>query len=110
MRGMCIPGRTMCVYQVGLSGAQFKVSNKILFCFIFFTNILLYSQFLAYTGYIAVKQLCVPYANISTLAMIPTYSRILSAIKKVLQELMEEYQEVKKSLWDLIEGQERNTA
>ena len=78
--------------------------TKFSFVLFFFTNILLYSQFLAYTGCIAVKQLCVPYANISTLAMIPTYSRILSAIKKVFQELMEEYQGVKKSLWDLVEG------
>jgi len=42
--------------------------------------------------------------------MIPTYGRVLSAIKKALQKLMEEYQGVGKSLWDLVEGQERNTA
>jgi len=42
--------------------------------------------------------------------MIPTYGRVLSAIKKVLQELVEEYRGVGKSLWDLVEGQERNTA
>ena len=45
-----------------------------------------------------------------TLAMIPTYSGVLSAIKKALQELVEEYRGVGKSLWDLVEGQERNTA
>ena len=38
--------------------------------------------------------------------MISTYSRILSTIKKALQELMEEYQGVGKSLWDLVEGQD----
>jgi len=30
--------------------------------------------------------------------MIPTYGRILSTIKKVLQNLIEEYQGIKKSL------------
>ena len=42
--------------------------------------------------------------------MIPTYGGILSAIEKALRELMEEYRGVGKSLWDLVEGQERNTA
>ena len=42
--------------------------------------------------------------------MIPTYGGVLSTIKKVLQELVEEYWGVGKSLWDLVEGQERNTA
>ena len=42
--------------------------------------------------------------------MIPTYSGVLSTIKKVLWELVEEYQGVGKSLWDLVESQERNTA
>ena len=42
--------------------------------------------------------------------MIPTYGRVLSAIKKALWKLVEEYWEVRKSLQDLVEGQERNTA
>ena len=42
--------------------------------------------------------------------MIPTYGRVLSAIKKALRKLVEEYWEVGKSLQDLVEGQERNTA
>ena len=42
--------------------------------------------------------------------MIPTYGGVLSTIEKVLQELVEEYWGVGKSLWDLVEGQERNTA
>ena len=42
--------------------------------------------------------------------MIPTYGRVLSVIEKALWELMEEYQEVGKSLQDLVEGQKRNTA
>ena len=42
--------------------------------------------------------------------MIPTYGGVLSAIKKALRELMKKYQEVGKSFWDLVEGQERNTA
>ena len=40
--------------------------------------------------------------------MIPTYGRVLSAIERAFQKLMEEYQEVGRSLQDLIEGQERN--
>ena len=36
--------------------------------------------------------------------MISTYGRILSAIEKALQELIEEYWGVEKSLWDLMEG------
>jgi len=42
--------------------------------------------------------------------MTPTYGGVLSAIEKALRELMEEYQGVGKSLWDLVEGQERNIA
>jgi len=42
--------------------------------------------------------------------MISTYGGVLSAIKKTLQELVKEYQGVRKSLWDLVEGQERNMA
>jgi len=42
--------------------------------------------------------------------MIPTYGKVLSAIEKALRELVEEYQGVRKSLWDLVEGQERNIA
>ena len=42
--------------------------------------------------------------------MIPTYGKVLSAIEKTLQELVEEYQGVGKSLWNLVEGQESNTA
>ena len=42
--------------------------------------------------------------------MIPTYGGVLSAIKKTLQKLVEEYRGVRKSLRDLVEGQKRNTA
>ena len=42
--------------------------------------------------------------------MIPTYGGVLSAIEKALRELVEEYRGVGKSLRDLVEGQERNTA
>ena len=42
--------------------------------------------------------------------MIPTYGRVLSAIEKALQELIEEYWGVGRSLQDLVEGQERNMA
>ena len=36
--------------------------------------------------------------------MIPTYGRVLNAIEKVFQELVEEYQGVRKSFQDLVEG------
>jgi len=39
--------------------------------------------------------------------MIPTYGRVLSAIKKALQKLVEEYRGVRKSLWDLV-GEEHS--
>ena len=42
--------------------------------------------------------------------MIPTYGGVLSAIEEALQGLVVEYQGVRKSLRDLVEGQERNTA
>jgi len=42
--------------------------------------------------------------------MTPTYGRVLSAIEKALQELVEEYRGVGRSLQDLVEGQERNMA
>ena len=42
--------------------------------------------------------------------MISTYSGILSAIEKALQELIKEYQGVRRFLWDLVKDQERNTA
>jgi len=45
-----------------------------------------------------------------TLAMIPTYGGVLSAIEKALWELVAEYRGVGKSLRDLVEGQERNMA
>ena len=41
--------------------------------------------------------------------MITTYGGVLSAIEKALQKLVEEYRGVGKSLWDLVEGQEKNT-
>jgi len=41
--------------------------------------------------------------------MILTYGGVLSTIEKALRKLVEEYREVRKSLWDLVEGQERNT-
>ena len=42
--------------------------------------------------------------------MIPTYGKVLSAIEKTLRELVEEYRGVGRSLQNLVEGQERNTA
>jgi len=42
--------------------------------------------------------------------MISTYGGVLSAIEEALRELVAEYRGVGKSLQDLVEGQERNTA
>jgi len=42
--------------------------------------------------------------------MIPTYGRVLSTIEKALWKLVEKYQGVRKSLQNLVEGQERNMA
>ena len=42
--------------------------------------------------------------------MIPTYGKVLSAIEKALQKLVKEYWEVGRSLWNLVESQEQNTA
>jgi len=42
--------------------------------------------------------------------MIPTYGGILSAIEKALQELVEEYRRVRRSLQNLVKGQKRNIA
>ena len=47
------------------------------------------------------------HTNTNTLAIISTYGSVLSAIEKALWELMEEYQEVGRSLQDLVEDQER---
>ena len=77
---------------------------------LFFNNSPFHSRSLACAGCIALKQRCVPHINTNPLAMIPTYGGVLSAIEKALRELMEEYRGVGKSLWDLVEGQERNTA
>ena len=42
--------------------------------------------------------------------MIPIYSGVLSVIEKALWELMQEYWGIGKSLWDLVESQEKNMA
>ena len=42
--------------------------------------------------------------------MISTYNRVLNVIEKILQDFVEEYQGIEKSLYDLVEGQERNMA
>ena len=42
--------------------------------------------------------------------MVLIYSRVLSVIEKALQDLVEEYQGIGKSLQNLVESQERNTA
>ena len=62
------------------------------FISIIFVNLLhLYSCSLVYAGYIALKQQYISHTNTNSLAIIPTYSGILSAIEKVLQDLIKEY-------------------
>ena len=36
--------------------------------------------------------------------MIPIYGGVLSTIEKVLLDFVEEYQGIRKSLWNLVEG------
>ena len=103
MRSVCAPDRTVWCTPQG----EYLTIILIIF---FLYNFLLHSRSLAYAGCIALKQWCVPHTNTNTLAMIPTYSKVLSAIEKALWELMEEYRGVRESLRDLVEGQERNTA
>ena len=77
--------------QAGLPGAPLKVSNYLLYLSLFFNNFLLHSHSLACAGYIALKQWCVLHTNTNSPAMIPTYGGVLSAIEKILWELVEEY-------------------
>ena len=77
---------------------------------IFLNNFLLHSQSLTYARCITLKQQYVPHTNTNTPAMILTYDRVLSVIEKALWKLVEEYQGVRRSLQDLVEGQERNMA
>ena len=83
--------------------------NYYTYHYYFFNNFLLHSCSLACAGCIALKQQYVPHTT-NTPAMIPTYGGVLSTIEKVLWKLVEEYQEVRKFLQDLVEGQERNMA
>ena len=76
----------------------------------YFNNFLLYSHSLACARCITLKQQYIPYTPTMTLAMIPTYGGVLSAIEEALRELIAEYRGVGKSLQDLVEDQERNTA
>ena len=100
----------VCERQAELPGALLKMSSYNYTYNNFFLILFLYSQSLTCTRCIAFKQWCISHTNTNTLAMIPTYGRILSAIEKALRELVEEYQGVGRSLWDLVAGQERNTA
>ena len=84
------------------------MSNFLLYLFLlFFNNFLFHSQSLICARCITLKQQCVPYTNTNTLAMIPTYGGVLSAIEKILRKIVKKYREVGKSLWDLVEGQKR---
>ena len=98
---MCAPGRTAWYTPQG---------EYFVIVLIFFDNFLLHSCSLACAGCITLKQQYVLHTPTNTLAIIPTYGGVLSAIEKALQELVEEYRGVGKSLWDLVEGQERNMA
>lgn len=84
MRDMYMPGKT----------AWCTTQGEYRFFFVSFlsTNYLLsYSCFLVCARYIAIKQWCISHSNTTSPAIIPTYSRVLSAIKKALQDLVEEY-------------------
>ena len=87
-----------------LLGIPLKVSNFLYLLLLFFNNFLLHSHSFVCIRYITLKQQCVPHTNTNILAIIPTYGRVLSTIKKALWELVEEYQGVGKSLWNLVKG------
>ena len=81
-----------------------------LFCF-FYSLIIFFSSYsFIYIKYITVKQQYIPYINTITPTIVPTYSRILSTIEKVLQNLVTGYWSIGKSLQNLVEDQERNMA
>ena len=86
------------------------MSNYLSYLSLFFNNFPFHSRSLVCAGCITLKQRCVPHTNTNTPAIIPTYGGVLSAIEKALCELVEEYRGVGKSLRDLVEGQEKNTA
>ena len=88
----------MCECWAGLSGAPFKMSNLYYTYYYFLMIFLFHSQSLVYARCIDLKQRCVPHTNTNTPAMISTYGGVLSAIEKILQKLMEEYQGVGKLL------------
>ena len=98
--------------DVWVLGRIARCTNQDKYFSIIITNFLLilYNHSLACARYIALKQQYKPHINTNSSAIIPTYNGVLSAIKKALQELMEEYQGVSKSLQDLVEGQEQNMA
>ena len=93
-------------YQTELSVTPLKVSVEP------FTpvNLFFFSCFLTYIGCITYKQWYKLHINTNFLAMIPIYSRVLCVIEKALQNLMEEYFSIEKSLQDLVEGQKKNMA
>ena len=110
MRGVCALGRTAWYTPQGEYFVVILIFIIIIIIFFFLNNFLLHSRSLACARYIALKQRCVPHTPTNTPAMISTYGGVLSAIEKALRELVEEYRGVGKSLWDLVEGQERNMA
>ena len=109
MGGATLCERCVCARQDCLVHPSRWVINYYTYYY-FFNNFPFHSHFLACAGCIALKQRCVPHTNTNIPAMILTYGGVLSAIEKALRELMEKYWGVRKSLWNLVEGQKRNTA
>ena len=81
--GVCIPGRiAQCITQ-----GEYRI-------FVYFISVNLfysYSYSLMYARYTALKQQYISYTNTNFPVMISTSSKVLSAIKKALQNLVEEY-------------------
>ena len=102
VRGVCALGRTAWYTPQGEYFVVILIF--IIIIIIIFNNFPFHSCSLACVRYIVLKQWYVPHTNTNTPAMIPTYGGVLSAIEKALRELVEEYQGVRKSLWDLVEG------
>ena len=95
----------MCEYWTRLLGAPLKVSS---FTYNYFSNNFFFTVNFSHVPSILPSSSSAPHTNTNIPAIIPTYGMVLSVIDKALWKLIEEYQGVRRSLWDLVEGQKRN--
>jgi len=81
----------MYVCWTGLPSTQLKVSMEFFVSFISINLYYSYSYSLTCARCIDIKQQYILHTNTNYLAIIPTYSRILNAIEKALQNLIKKY-------------------